>query len=103
MTAAPAPVDHFESVAWLLKELAPARIELHEHQYSRRAFGSFVVVLTSGRKEVRLTWDGRDAVLSVDFRQSRSETWTHDANISVSNGEGLYAEIASQATEMLAV
>ena len=103
MSAALVPLDHFESMAWLVKELAPAQIELHEHQYSPRAFGSFFVILAKGRREVRVAWDGRDAVLSIDFRENRGDTWTHDARISVPGGEGLYAEIASQATGMLAV
>jgi hypothetical protein len=102
MTAALAPATHFEFMAWLVKELALARIQLEEHQYRAGASGSFVVVLTGGLKEVRMTWDGRDALLSVDCRQTGSGTWNHDASISVSKAEELYAEIASQATEMLA-
>ncbi len=98
-----APLGHFEAMTWLLKELEPARIELHEHQYSPRVFGSFALVLGRGHKDARFAWDGRDALLSIEFRGNRSDTWTHDANISLPNGEGLYAEIASQASEMLAV
>lgn len=103
MTAPQSSLGHFEAMAWLLKELAPARIELQEHQYSPRVFGSFALVLGRGHKEVRCTWDGRDSLLSIEFRENRSESWTHDANISVPNGEGLYAEIASQASEMFSV
>jgi hypothetical protein len=102
MTATPPPHGHFEAMAWLLNELAPDRIALHEHQYSPAAFGSFVFVLDRGHKQVRFAWDGRDALLSLDFRENREGTWIHDASISIPNGEGLYAEIASQATGMLA-
>lgn len=101
--SAPQSTGHFEAMAWLLKELAPARIELHEHQYSPRVFGSFALVLGRGHSEVRFAWDGRDALLSIEFRENRTEIWTQDASISLPKGEGLYAEIASQASEMLAV
>lgn len=88
---------------WLLNELATDRIALHEHTYTPLAFGSFAVVLGRGHSEVKLTWDGRDALLAVELRADRNGTWTHDANISIPSGEGLYEEIASQATGILAV
>jgi hypothetical protein len=94
---------HFESMVWLVKQLAPDRIDLREHQYSPASFGSFVVLFGRGKREVQFAWDGRDAVLSIGFRDNDDKQWTHDAYVSVPNGEGLYAEIASQATSMLAV
>ena len=103
MDAPALSTHHFERMAWLTHELAADRIDLLEHQYAPATFGSFVIALAKGHDELRFTWDGRDSVLAVGFRKRGAREWTHDAYISVPDQEGLYAEIASQATTMLAV
>src|SRR5919108_5693940 len=107
MSNARAPVAHFEAMVWLLKELADSGIELYEHHFDPHAFGSFVLTLSRGHRRVRFAWDGRDATLSISFAHIESSSdsnvnWTHDANISLPNGEGLYEEIASESASMLA-
>jgi hypothetical protein len=98
---------HFESLAKLLRELAERRIELLEHAYHPQAFGSFEVKLGRGHDQLRFIWDGREAILSVSFAKVQNKSavpsWTHDADISLPNGDGVYAEIASQSVDMLAI
>jgi hypothetical protein len=100
-------VVHLESLAQLLKELALERIELFEHAYNPQSFGSFVLVLGRGHEQLKFIWDGKDAILSVSFaavqNKNTAPVWTHDADLSLPKGEGLYAEIASQSVDMLAI
>lgn len=83
------------------------RIELFAHTYHPQAFGSFELVLGKGHDQIRFTWDGKDAILSVSVanvqNKNAAPNWTHDADFSLPNGEGVYAEIASQSVNMLAI
>ena len=98
---------HLESVAHLSRELADKRIELIEHIYHLQEFGSFGLVLCRGRDQLKFSWDGREEILSVSFAkvldQSAVPSWTHDADFSLPKGDGVYAEIASQSVDMLAI
>jgi hypothetical protein len=100
------PIQHLESLTAILKGMAPQGIELYEHRYDPQAFGSFELVLGRGHEHIKFTWDGRDSILSVSFatvpNKNANPSWTHDANISLPNGEGLFAEIASNVEQMLA-
>jgi hypothetical protein len=101
-----AAIEHLESLTSILKELAPQGIELYEHRYHPQAFGSFELVLGRSHEHIKFIWDGRDSVLSVSFatvtNENANPSWTHDANISLPNGDGLFAEIASNVEQMLA-
>ena len=98
---------HLESLAQLLKEFASERIELFEHSYHPQSFGSFVLVVGRGHEQLKFIWDGKDAILSVSFAEVQNKNaapvWTHDADFSLPKGEGLYAQIATQSTDMLAI
>jgi hypothetical protein len=101
-----AAIEHLESLTGILKELAPQGIELYEHRYHPQAFGNFELVLGRGHEHIKFRWDGRDAILSISFatvqNKNANPSWTHDAEISLPTGEGLFAEIASNVEQMLA-
>jgi hypothetical protein len=100
------PIQHLESLTAILKDLAPQGIGLYEVRYHPQAFGSFELVLGRGHKHLKFTWDGRDGLLSISFatvtNKNANPSWTHDADISLPNGEGLFAEIGSNVEQMLA-
>ena len=105
MTANQASAEHVRQLARLIEELASAGIDLYEHHYEQLSFGNFLIVVGRPHERVRFAWDGRDSVLAVACRRLTNlnglEGWTHDAYISVPNGEGLWVEIASEAQSML--
>ena len=90
-----------------MRDLADEKIELFEHTYHPQAFGSFELVLGKGHDQLKFTWDGKDEILSVSFakvpNQNATPSWTHDAHFSLPGGDGVYAEIASQSVDMLAI
>ena len=94
---------HFDSLVWLLTELKAEGNELEEHQFNPASFGSFVIVLARGRKSARFVWDARESLLSIGFGARGAQSWTHDANISLPAGDGLFQEIASEAENLLAI
>jgi hypothetical protein len=98
---------HIEALARMLKELESEDIGLYEHHYWPMAFGNFTVVLGRAHKRVKFDWDSRESVLAVslsDFsNQGDPPEWVHDMDVSVPKSEGLYAEIASNVTDMLSI
>ena len=100
-------IAHFESMARVLRDLRSDGIDLSEHQFHPHAFGSFVAVLGRGHEYVKFSWDGREFVLSIYTctvpDSSATTRWTHDADVSLPNGDGLYEEIASEAVQVLAI
>jgi hypothetical protein len=100
-------IAHLESLLRILRDLNSEGIALYEHQYHPQAFGSFVLVLGRPHQRAKFTWDGREFILSMsiaDFpNKNANALWTHDANFSLPNGQGLYEEIASQTTSTLAI
>jgi hypothetical protein len=99
-------MGHVEAVLWLLRELQDQGISLYEHRYDYQAFGNFVLSVGRAHARVQFAWDGKESVLAVSTAKMHNvgarPTWTHDANISLPNGEGLFAEIASEALNLLA-
>ena len=97
---------HLESLSAVLKDLGTQGIELYELRYYPQAFGSLELVVGTGHERVKFSWDGREALLTVACAKTSNKggavDWTHDADISLPNGEGLIAEIASNAEQMLA-
>ena len=98
---------HFDSVSRLLGALADEHIELLEHHYHPQSFGSFELIVGRGHDQLKFTWNGKESILSLSFAKVQNITtrpeWTHDADFSLPGGEGLYAEIASQSVDMLAI
>jgi len=102
---AAAPIQHLQRLQALLGDLEPLNIALQRHEYDSLAFGDFVVVLVTGHKAARFIWDGRESILTVEYQarqnQSIAGTWVHDAFISVSPREAVFAEIGSNAVSLL--
>ncbi len=100
-------LSHLESLVKILNDLRQDGIELFEYQLHPQAFGSFELVLGKAKHRVKFTWDGKEAILSISFatlqNQNSIPSWTHDANISLPKGEGIYAEIWSESTNILAI
>ncbi len=98
-------IHHLESLLELLQTLASEGIEMESHEYDGAAFGNFELVLTKGHAKVRFTWDGKKSILAIEFQkvQNKAETgtWEHDAYISVSSAQDVFAEIGSEAETML--
>ena len=105
MIIAACALSHFTEIGHLLEDMAPLGIGLYQHEYDALAFGSFVVVLGTDHQRVRFSWDGKESVLAIAMAdvQNTSSTcnWVQDAHVSLPNGEGLFAEIASEACSML--
>ena len=103
--AASAAMDHFSHLHALLKELEPEGIALWEHKYAQETFGSFAVVLGTSHEMARFTWNGQESILTVEYAavtpQDATPSWQHDAYISVSSDQAVFAEIGSNAVSML--
>ena len=99
-------IQHVESLLWLLKEIGANGLRLYEHRCTLQGFGSFTTVLGTAHNRVKFDWDGKEFVLSVSTaavaNQNGIENWQFEANIRLPNGEGLFEEISSKATELLA-
>jgi hypothetical protein len=100
-------IAHINALAEILKDLEQDGIRLYEHHYQLTTFGSFTVVLGRPYKQVKFDWDGHETTLIVSFSDFSSQgsepAWVHDMDVKLPNVEGLYAEIASNAADMLAI
>jgi hypothetical protein len=98
-------IQHLQSLLALLQMLDTEGIEMERHQYDGTAFGSFAMVLAKGHTKVRFLWDGKEAILTVEYQKVQSkgatEIWEHDAFISVPSAKEAFAEIGSNAETML--
>lgn len=98
-------ITHLQRLGQLLGEWAGQGIEMLEHQHHPAAFGSFLLVLAKGHRHVKFEWDGKESVLAVYCatvqNRGRAPVWTHDADVSLPRGAGLYEEIGSQSVGLL--
>ena len=98
-------IQHLQRLIALLQMLASDGIEMESHQYDGLAFGNFTLVLTKGHTKVRFLWDGKESILTVEYQKVRNkavtEVWEHDAFISVSSAEAVFAKLGSNAETML--
>ena len=90
-----------EALLWLEQELAESGIAFE--QVPHAPTGGFTLIGRCGTRRASFAWNPSDAVLSVSYAGAEDSALVHDAHVSVPNGEGLYAEIASEATSLLAV
>jgi hypothetical protein len=99
------PIQHLRALQALLEELAQQNIALESHEYDAMVFGNFGLVLGSKRNRVRFTWDGKESVLTVEYKDPQTHAsggpWVHDAYISVCPREAVFAEIGSNAVSIL--
>jgi hypothetical protein len=96
---------HLRALADVLDELSEKGAKLVEHHYHPQAFGSFEFVLARGHDRLQFSWDGRDFVLSLSLAKVQNDNeipqWVHYASFSLPEGDGLYEEITSQASDLL--
>jgi hypothetical protein len=99
-------VQHLERLLGIAKELASEGIALYGHEHHPLSFGSFSVEFGKPHHLVLCHWDGKESVLSISFAKVKNQIaprrWTHDAYISLPDGEGVYEEIASNVKTMVA-
>ena len=100
-------LSHMKTLLGFLRELAQDGIALYEHHFLTQEFGNFTVILGLPHRRVKFAWDGRECLLSVAvgafFNASGPGEWVHEMDVSLPNGEGLYEEIASNASDILAI
>lgn len=98
-------IQHLQRLVTLLQMLASEGIEMESHQYDGIAFGNLTLVLAKGHTKLRFLWDGKESILTVESQKVQSKVvtgiWEHDAFISVSSAEVVFAEIGSNAEAML--
>lgn len=90
-----------EALLWLEQELTGSGIVFKSASHGLP--DGFTLVGHCGPRRASFAWNPSDAVLSVSYAGAGNSALIHDAYISVPDGEGLYAEIASEATSLLSV
>ena len=99
-------IAHLRDLLRITEELQAEGIALYGHAYHPMSFGGFSVEFGRAHYRVLCQWDGKESVLSISFAEPANANapgkWTHDANISLPGGEGLYEEIASNVHTMVA-
>jgi hypothetical protein len=70
---------HFDLVLALTTQLAAHNLSVVNHSYNYLCFGNWEIVVSSGHKERKFLWDGRDFILSVSERMkgnlSQNSQW----------------------------
>lgn len=98
-------ITHLQRLGQLLGEWAGQGIEMLEHHHDAAVFGSFALVLAKGHRHVKFEWDVKESVLAVYCAtvqsKGRASVLTHDADISLPRGAGLYEGIGSQSVGLL--
>lgn len=89
-----------EGLLWLERELAPFGIVIERAPEPDSV--AFTLLVRRGAQRAAFSWQPGDDVLSVSYAAQADAELQHDANISVPRGEGLYAEIWSEAKSLLA-
>ncbi len=59
---------HFDSVVSLTSRLAEHNLTIFNHSFNYLCFGSWEIIVGSGHKERKFSWDGRDFLLEVSDR-----------------------------------
>lgn len=105
MAIAEKSIQHIRNLLNIAEDLKLEGIALYEHAYHPLSFGSFSVEFGKPHDRVLCQWDGKESILSLSFSEITNQTapreWTHDADISLPRGEGLYQEIASNVLTMI--
>jgi hypothetical protein len=105
MKLAEESIVHLRGLLRIAEDLRAEGIALYGHEYHPMSFGSFSVEFGRPHYRVLCQWDGKESLLSVSFAEVQNSNaprkWTHDANISLPGGEGVYEEIASNVHAMV--
>ncbi len=72
------PIQHFQHMTLLASSLKSLPAEIVEHRYDYESFGSWFIVLRTKGVRLRLAFDGKDSVYSIERSQARKrpDTWT---------------------------
>ena len=89
-----------EASAWMRRELEAVGISVDITP--QESSGAFVLLASCGGERAEFSWQPGDDRLAIRYAAGSQASLEHDAYISVPRGEGLYAEIVSQACDMLA-
>jgi hypothetical protein len=105
MRSASLDIENLRSLAALLDELTPSRLELRQFDYSPEFFGSFELHLGTGHRRLKFVWDGREDVLSLSSATLSSKgdvpAWRNRFDLELPFGSGLWENIASSALDVL--
>lgn len=106
MELADQSIAHLRELLRVTEDLRAKGIALYGHEYHPMSFGGFSVEFGRAHYRVLCQWDGKESLLSVSFaglaNANAPRKWTHDADISLPGGEGVYDEIASTVHTMVA-
>jgi hypothetical protein len=94
-----ASLRHLEAVATLAQRLHQRAIAVLEYRYDFLAFGSWRLVAGSRHRRIRLTWDGKESLLS----SSTSAFQGSGSSPAWRGGESLHLESRDLATFYSAV
>ena len=89
MEAQEYPVQHFEQMARLAESLKELPAQIQEHSYSYESFGSWTVIARLKGVRLRVSFDGRDSVYSVERSESRKppDRWGAASRLSAPGDE----------------
>lgn len=73
MLHSPPPAAEIRQVALLVEALGIRGISLRRYDLDPAFFGSFQLEFAMGRRRARLTWDGRERILSLERAAVQSE------------------------------
>ncbi len=94
-------------VAELVEALGSKGIALRRYDYDPAFFGTFQLEFSRGHTRARLTWDGRERVLSVERacvkNQSAPAAWQLLRELKQESSSLALAELESQALSALSV
>ncbi len=74
MPPSPPPAAQIRQVAALVEALESRGVALRRYDYDPAFFGTFQLEFSRGHTRARLTWDGRERVLSVERAEVRNQS-----------------------------
>jgi hypothetical protein len=74
MHRSPPPAAEIRQVAFLVEALEDSGISLRRYDIDPAFFGTFQLEFAMGHTRARLTWDGRERVLSVERANVQSQS-----------------------------
>ena len=105
MHPSPPHAAQLRHVAVLVEVLASKGLALRRFDLDPGFFGSFQLEFARGHSRARLTWDGRERVLSVEhaavMNQGESARWQVLREMKCESSDEALAEVESQVTSAL--
>jgi YD repeat-containing protein len=105
MHSHPSHAAEIRQVAVLVEALGGKSIVLRRCDYDPAFFGSFQLEFAKGHKRARLTWDGRERLLSIERAtvqsQSASAQWRTLQELKQESSGAALSEVESQVLSAL--